>query len=261
LKNIKTAIILAGGKGTRLAEQTKEIPKPLVEVGGTPILFHVMNHLAYWGITKIIIAGGYKVELVKEAVKNYLELDKDVSIKNGVVEEIHNESLLSKVEIIVANTGPITNTAQRIKICEKYLENNEDFVMTYGDTVSDVNLENVENQLYSNGKIMTLTAFRFQERFGILKIDDEGTVNAWAEKSMSKHEFINGGFICCRNEVMKNILPEDEDFSKVTMARIQQNNLMSAYVHDGFWHAMDSQRDYENLNKIYKENPELFHSK
>lgn len=262
-KTVKQAVILAGGRGTRLAEQTKSIPKPLVEVGNVPILAHIINHLASYGVEHIVVAGGYKVDLIKEYfMSDRYKYQGSVTISEGEV--IAHEPLLphNLKTLTIADTGLSTGTAQRIKRAYEYLpEPDQPFFMTYGDSVSDVDLSKVIERYYESESMITLTAVRYQERFGILHIDPENNdrVTEFAEKSMSTDEFINGGFMVLAPEVAAEIKPNDDDFSKDTIPRLQEDGVIHAYLHNGFWAAMDTQRDYEELNKIYDENPELFH--
>lgn len=263
-KKIKHAIILAGGKGTRLAEQTKSIPKPLVEIGNIPILSHIINHLVFYGVEHIVIAGGYKVDLIKEYfMSDRYKYQGSITINEDGVNG-HQPYLPGCLKsLTIADTGLSTGTAQRIKKAAEYFDDeNVPFFMTYGDSVSDVNLSEVTNTFYKcEDNVLTLTAVQYQERFGILKInaDDNNKITKFAEKSMSTDEFINGGFMILKPEVLDYIYENDDDFSKDTLPRLQKENKINAYLHKGFWAAMDTQRDYEELNKIYDEQPELFH--
>jgi len=262
-KTIKHAIILAGGKGTRLAEQTKKIPKPLVEVGNIPIISHIINHLVSYGVEHVVIAGGYKIELIKEYfMSNRYKYEGSVTITDEGVNS-HKPHLPKGLKTLtIADTGQSTGTAQRIKMAAEYFDDpNVPFYMTYGDSVSDVNLSEVTDTFYSReDTILTLTAVQYQERFGILSIDPENgnKITKFAEKSMSVDEFINGGFMILKPEALDFIYKDDDDFSKDTLPRMQSKAHISAHLHKGFWFAMDTQRDYEELNEIYDERPELF---
>lgn len=263
---VKQAIILAGGKGTRLSEQTHMIPKPLVRVGNTPIIVHIMNHLISYGVEHIVIAGGYKIDLIREyfmsdeyKYQGSIEITQE-GVLNGRTP--HIQKGLKKLTI--ADTGLSTGTALRIKKASEYLDYpGEPFFMTYGDSVSDVNLDDVVERFESSGSLLTLTAAQYQERFGILKVDpqDNNKVTEFAEKSMSVDEFINGGFMVLDQKAVDYIYDTDDDFSHDTMPRLQGNGLISAHIHKGFWAAMDTQRDCDELNALYDKNPELFHRK
>lgn len=262
-KVVKHAIILAGGKGTRLAEQTKNIPKPLVEIGNIPIITHIINHLVSYGVEHIVVAGGYKVDLIKEYfMSDRYKYQGSITItKDGV--NGHEPRLPRGLKsLTIADTGLSTGTAQRIKRASEYLDDDTvPFYMTYGDSVSDVNLKDVTETFYKSQSKVTLTAVQYQERFGILKVDPDNNnkITKFAEKSICKDEFINGGFMIMAPEAIKYINVNDDDFSKDTMPRLQKDNEISAHIHFGFWAAMDTQRDYEELNKIYDNNPVLFH--
>lgn len=261
---VKQAIILAGGRGTRLAEQTQNIPKPLVRIGNVPIIVHVINHLVSYGVEHIVIAGGYKIDLIREYfMSNEYKYQGSIEITNcGLVnaETSHLPNGLKKLTI--ADTGLTTGTSQRIKKAADYFDNPEDpFIMTYGDSVSDVNLHEVAASFESSDHLLTLTGVQYKERFGILKVDADNNnkVTKFAEKSMSTDEFINGGFMVLDPKVVEYIYEDDDDFSKDTMPRLQSKGLISAHIHKGFWAAMDTQRDTEELNDLYDKSPELFH--
>lgn len=258
---IKHAVILAGGKGTRLAEQTKSIPKPLIEIGNMPILAHIINHLASYGVEHIVVAGGYKVDLIKEYfTSDRYKYQGSITITDEGVDNGKKYLPKGLKSLVIADTGFSTETAQRIKKAVEYLpDTNVPFYMTYGDSVSNVNLDEVAKTFYETDSAITLTAVQFQERFGILSINSSNNaVTKFAEKSMSTDEFINGGFMVLKPEVTELIIETDGDFSKDTMPRLQSKGEISAYVHKGFWAAMDTQRDYEELNKLYDKQPELF---
>lgn len=253
------AIILAGGKGTRLSEQTKTIPKPLVQVGPDPAIFHIIRHFVRHGITDIYIAGGYKFDLLADVIKKKFDLHNSAQEKTNCMIITDEEDLLYKANIKIIDTGFETGTALRIKKVMEYMpDDSKKTFVTYGDSFSNVDLSKVIAQHEASGHLATLTAVNFQERFGILKIDSEKNVTTFAEKSQSVDEFINGGFIACSPELINEILDTDDDFSSDTMPRLQGRGQLGAYIHDGFWFAMDSQRDWENINKIYKNDPENF---
>lgn len=254
---INNAIILAGGKGTRLAEQTKVIPKPLVKVGPDPAIFHIIRHFVKYGVTNIYIAGGYKVDLIINAFEKKFRVDNGEGTKLQVFSD--SSDPIYKANIKIIDTGYSTDTAQRIKRVLAYLpDDNKKTFITYGDTFSNVNLDNVESQLLESDNVATLTAATFQERFGIMTIDSDNQITKFAEKSQSVNEFINGGYIACREYLDKYIFDDDSDFSKDTLPRLERAGLISAYIHRGFWFPMDSQRDFEEINKIYKNDPAGF---
>lgn len=262
-ERVKQAVILAGGKGTRLSEQTKSIPKPLVRVGNVPIIVHIINHLVSHGVEHIVIAGGYKIELIREYfTSNEYKYQGSIEItEEGVVSAKNHNLPKGLKKLTIADTGLSTGTAQRIKRASEYFDNpDEPFYMTYGDSVSDVNLTQVEEAFFSTDNLLTLTAVQYQERFGILKVNsaDGNKITKFAEKSMSEDEFINGGFMILDSKVTDEIKPEDDDFSHDTLPRLQKENKINAYIHKGFWAAMDTQRDCDELNELYEKSPHLF---
>ena len=259
---VKHAIILAGGKGTRLSEQTKNVPKPLLEVGNVPIIAHIINHLVSYGVEHVVIAGGYKIELIKEYfMSDRYKYEGSITIDDEGV-RCHEQRLPQGLKTLtIADTGQSTGTAQRIKLAAEYFDDSTvPFYMTYGDSVSNVDLSEVTDIFYKSDSTLTLTAVQFKERFGILKVDSENSnkITKFAEKSMSTDEFINGGFMILKPEALDFIHKDDDDFSKDTLPRLQTAGEINAYIHKDFWFAMDSQRDFEEINKIYDENPELF---
>lgn len=257
LSNIKKAVILAGGKGTRLSEQTKTIPKPLVKIGDLPIMIHIMKRLRASGVSEFFILGGY----LHEEIWSYLLQN----IKEGTYPypfskehlglELSDE-ILKGCRVNLLFTGVDTGTAQRIKQVEKYI-NGENFIMTYGDSYSNVDVTDVERFL-TEDKIMSLCAIPYKERFGLVEIDKNGNVKDFHEKTESATQFINGGYICMKSDIFNYILESDDDFSSDTMQSDRLKDKIGAYIHRGYWRAVDTQYDWENINKEYKENKEYF---
>lgn len=263
---VKQAVILAGGRGTRLAEQTHDTPKPLVRVGNIPIITHIMNHLIAHGVEHIVIAGGYKIDHIRKYfMSEEFRYQGSVTITSeGVVSQENSHLPNGLKSLVIADTGLNTGTAQRIKKSQEYLQDPEaPFIMTYGDTVSDVNLYEVMDAFEDSKHLLTLTAVPYQERFGILKLNQEESnqITQFAEKSMSTDEFINGGFMVLGKEIPSLIEESDDDFSSDTLPRLQEAGIINAYIHKGFWAAMDTQRDNEKLNALYDKKPELFYKK
>ena len=259
--SITNAIILAGGKGTRFSEQTKTLPKPLIKVGPDAAIVHIIRHFVENGVTNIFIAGGYKFNLLAQELSkvfNPIECNSD-SFK--VIS--NNEDAIYKAKVTVIDTGYETGTALRIKKVLQYMKESEiplKTFVTYGDTFSDVNLYNVSKQLEETKTNAVITAVNFRERFGIMKVNgnSDKLITKFAEKSQSVDEFINGGFIAVDETLIEHIHDTDDDFSKDTLPRLQKMERLGAYIHDGFCFAMDSQRDWEEITKIYKENPSNF---
>ncbi len=225
------AVILAGGRGTRLAEYTKLIPKPMVEINKKPIINYIINHFYKFNIKEIIIAGGYKYKIIQNYFKKK-KYPKDLNIK-------------------VLNTGLNSLTGKRIKKLEKILSNDENFYLTYGDGVSDINLKRLMNFHLKHKKIATLTAVHPPARFGELKLNYNKLVK-FDEKPQLTKGWINGGFFIFNYKLFKflnnkNVMLEREPIQKL----IKNNNFM-AYKHEGFWMCMDTSRDKLVLEKVLK---------
>lgn len=250
LKTIDTAVILAGGRGTRLSEQTGSVPKPLIMVGEKPILVHIMRRLAVHGVKRFYILGGYLVDkiyqyfLVNSVVSNSLQFT-----GAGATGFIFNDDILSNCEINIVDTGENAQTAERIKYIENEIKDN--FILTYGDTYSDVDVTDIESKLTGN-RVLSLCAIPYSDRFGLVKITDGESVSEFKEKSESKEYFINGGFICATPEIFKIIQVAHKDFSKDTMESEELKGRIGAYIYKGYWKAVDTQRDWEEINKDYR---------
>ena len=221
------AIILAGGYGTRLAEETSIKPKPLVKIGNKPIIWHLMKIYSHYGINKFIICLGYKGDLLKK------ELNKI------------NESW----DIKFVNTGLNTMTGGRLKRVKKYLKDDDIFCLSYGDGLSDVNIKKLINFHRTNNKIATLTAVRYKNPKGILKINKNSKVNAIKEKPI---EYINGGFFVLSNKIFKFLKNDQTIFEKDCLPKLAKQNELMSYKHHGFWACMDTLREKKELNKIWK---------
>ena len=221
-------VILAGGLGTRLVEYTKSIPKPMVKVGGLPIIHHIILHYKKYGLRSFIIASGYKGTIIKKYFKKKL---KDLDIK-------------------VINTGLKTMTGGRIKRLEKYL-NNETFLLTYGDGISDVNIGELIKFHKKNKKLATLTAVRPPARFGAIKIS-KNAVKVFKEKSKIDEGWINGGFFCLESKIIKLIKNDRTFFEKEPLEQLSKNKQLMAFKHEGFWQCMDTKRDKVIIEKILK---------
>lgn len=243
-------LILAGGKGTRLGEETKVIPKPMVEIGGYPILWHIMKIYSHYGYNDFIILTGYKGHIIKDYFLNYYNRYSDMTIdlaKNDV--QIH-KMRSEPWKVTMLYTGPDTMTAGRIAKARKYI-GNEPFMLTYGDGVSDVNIEKLVDSHAKSGKLVTLTAVRPEGRFGTLDIEPDGTISQFQEKPSDS--WINGGFFVCKNESL-NYIPEDSHnimWEREPLQKMAKDGQLNAYKHSGFWHPMDMLKDKENLNNIW----------
>lgn len=226
-------VILCGGLGTRLSEETKKIPKPLVKVGKEPILVHIMEIYAKFGHKDFILALGYK--------------------KNKIVDYFKNKKLKKKFNITMVDTGLKTLTGNRLSKLKKYLENEKNFFLTYGDGVSDVDINKLYKFHLKNKKVATLTAVHPPARFGEVKLKGK-LVKKFDEKSQINVGWINGGFFVFSKEIF-NFLPANKKYmlERDPMTKLVKKKQLSAFAHHGFWQCMDNLRDKELLNKKWKE--------
>lgn len=244
------AVILAGGFGTRLSEYTDAIPKPMVRIGGYPILFHIMNHYSSYGITEFIIACGYKSEIIKEYFLNFSTLNSDfsVNLESGNVEIFTKPKLNWNITLV--DTGDNSMTGGRLKRLEPYL-NESNFCLTYGDGLSDVNIKESIAFHEKHNKLVTVTAVNPGSRFGELDISPSGSVNSFQEKPLDSTGRINGGFFVLKKEFIKLIDDDATVLEQTPMINAANKGEMMAFKHDGFWQCMDTKRDVDYLNDIW----------
>lgn len=243
-------VLLAGGLGTRLSEETDVRPKPLVEIGGKPILWHIINMYAHHGVSDFIICAGYKGAMIKRYFVNYfLETsDVDVDIATGEVRYINSKAENWRVRVI--DTGVPTLTGGRLKRVASTL-GNETFCMTYGDGVSDVDISAVLAFHRSHGKLATVTAVRSPGRFGILSLGEGKQVMRFHEKPDEEMGWINGGFFVLEPAVIDYIEGDDTIFERGPLERLAADGQLVAYQHSGFWKPMDTLRDKRELDDLW----------
>lgn len=249
-------VIFAGGKGTRISEESLLRPKPMIEIGGKPILWHIMKSYAAFGHTEFIICCGYKGWMIKEYFSNYFMRNSDITVdlQNNSIEIHENKSEPFKVSLI--DTGLETMTAGRLKRVLKYT-NNEMFMLTYGDGLCDVNINDLVDFHIKSGKTCTMTAIQASSRFGVLNIDDIGIIESFEEKPVNSGTWINGGFFVV-NPTIHEYLEGDMDdimWEREPMFRLAQNKDIAAYKHHGFWKCMDTLREKEELESMWENNP------
>ena len=245
-------VILAGGLGTRLMEETESRPKPMVEIGGKPILWHIMKMYAKHGFTEFIICLGYKSILIKEYFYNYYLHNSDVTIdlSNNKIDIHQSDTEPFKVTLI--DTGLTTNTAGRIKRIQPYVHG-ETFMLTYGDGLSDINLNALLDFHQSHRKLATLTSIQLPGRFGHLSISEDGSVSDFKEKFTEQDMWINGGFFVLEPAIFE-FLGNDADnlqWEKGPLVEIADQGQLSAYRHSGFWKCMDALRDRIELESLW----------
>lgn len=253
---IKKVVIFAGGQGTRLAEQTKKIPKPLVPVGPDPVMVHIMRHFYRAGYREFIIAVGYMSDEFKRYFRDYSLSKRDVVFtKYGM--QVQDDDDVEDWIVRVVETGENATTGQRLNRIKKYICPGESFFLTYGDSLSDVDLHKVEEIHRTSTNTVTVTAINHTERFGILRVEGSSVTN-FSEKSSGQVELINGGFIACDYDIFEWVSEDTGDLSFEVLSTLATEGSMGYHHHNGFWHAMDTQKDVDDLNTIYRERPELF---
>ena len=244
------AVILAGGLGTRLREQTEFRPKPMVEVGGKPILWHIMKIFAHHGITDFVICIGYKGDVIKEYFLDYEARNNDFTITLGKSHEIvfHDQHLESDWRVTVADTGDETQTGGRVKRIERYIDDDR-FMVTYGDGLADVDVSKLLAYHDAHGKKATLTTVQPMSRFGVLEIEDDGAVQRFREKPQVDG-WVNAGFFVFERDVF-DYLTDDCVLEQAPLEALAKDEELRAFRHDGFWQPMDTYRESKLLNDIW----------
>lgn len=242
-------IILAGGFGTRLSEYTETIPKPMVTVGGRPILWHIMRSYAHFGHKDFYMALGYKAEVIKEYFLHYRSLTADftVDLSSGVVEPHQTEDVDWRVTLV--NTGLDTMTGGRVKRLRSFI-GNEPFMLTYGDGVADIDIDELLKFHKSHGKMVTLSAVRPAARFGDLDFDGDRVSN-FQEKPQLHEGWINGGYFIIEPAFFDLIDDDSQMLEREPLERAVAAGELMAYKHQGFWHCMDTRRDHELLESLW----------
>jgi len=248
-------VILCGGKGSRLSEETILKPKPMVEIGGRPILWHIMKIYAHYGYNKFILALGYRGEHIKEYFYNYRILSSDFTLVMNPHEspEIHSVPEDSDWEITFVDTGLDTLKGGRIRRLEKYIKS-DNFHLTYGDAVADIDIGKLHNFHISHNNIGTVTAVRPPSRFGELLLSGDNVVR-FEEKAQLGTGAINGGFFVFKKEVLRYLTPDINcDLEFGALQKLAKDGELQAYNHTGFWQCMDTVRDRDYLNKLWESN-------
>ena len=246
-------VILAGGLGTRLSEETENMPKPMIEIGGKPIIWHIMKSYSSYGFNDFVILLGYKGYVIKEYFYNYFihQSDITVDLSDNNIEIHQNNSENWKVTLV--DTGVNTMTGGRVKRAKKYL-NNETFMLTYGDGVSDVNIQELMKFHQSQDKKITMTAVQIDGRFGALNIGENHIIDDFVEKPKGDGAWINGGYFICEPEVLDVIDDDTSIFEQAPLKRLAEEKQLVAYKHPGFWKCMDTLRDKFALSDLCESN-------
>lgn len=242
-------LILAGGYGTRISEESQFKPKPMIEIGGLPILWHIMKLYSHYGYNDFVILAGYKQYVIKEYFNNYYLHHSDVTfnfVENKM--KVHkNDSEPRKVTIL--DTGLDTGTGGRIKKAKEYI-GDEPFFLTYGDGVSNVDINKLLSFHKQNKHLVTVTAIPAAQKFGVLELSDKSIVKSFREKDNLDSSMINGGFMVCEPQCLDYIGSFSEMFEKDPITKLCKDNMVDAYVHRGFWHCMDTKRDKDELESL-----------
>ena len=244
-------VLLAGGFGSRISEESIFKPKPMVEIGGMPILWHIMKEYSYYGHNEFIICAGYKQEYIKGWFANYFLQNSDVSFdfRHGQNEMTVHESHLEPWKVTVVDTGYNTMTGGRIKRIQKYL-GDEPFFMTYGDGVCDVDINKLLAFHQSHGKLATLTAVKMKQGKGILDIGGDNAVKSFREKNLADGAPINAGYMVLQPEIFDLIEGDDTVFERQPLETLANKGELMSYIHEGFWQCMDNVRERDMLEKL-----------
>ena len=245
-------VIFAGGKGTRISEESQLKPKPMIEIGGKPILWHILKTYAHYGHNEFIICLGYKGWMIKEYFANYFlhNADMTVDLENNTLQYHNNKSEPFKITLI--DTGLETMTAGRLKRVLPYT-NNEPFLLTYGDGLIDANINEIINFHNNTGKICTMTSIQAGSRFGVIKMNESGIIQSFEEKPKDSGSWINAGYFVLQPEI-KNYLDSNMDdimWEAEPMANLAKDSQIAAYKHNGFWKCMDTLREKEELESMW----------
>lgn len=244
-------VLLAGGFGTRISEESEYVPKPMIKIGGMPILWHIMKEYSHYGFNDFIVCAGYKQHVVKEWFADYFLHTSDITFdftegNKMIVHDMHAEPW----KVTVVNTGLNTMTGGRIKRIQKYI-GNERFMMTYGDGVCDVDMNELLRFHENHGKIATLTSVIIEQQKGILEIGGDNAVRSFREKSVLDGSPINAGYMVFEPEVFDYIEGDDTVLERDTLTRLADEGQLMSYKHSGFWQCMDTKREKDMLEKIW----------
>lgn len=249
-------VILCGGIGYRLKEETEFKPKPMVQIGGKPILWHIMKIYAHYGFNEFIIALGYKGDYIKQYFLNEKNMTHNFTLDTSTGDTKiykNNNSNSDNFKITFVNTGEETLPGERILRIKDYIPKSDDhFMVTYGDGVSDINIKELVEFHLKQKTIGTVTGVHPRSKYGLLKVRENGLVSKFIEKPVL-NEWINGGFMIFKKDFFKYL--NSGEFEHEALKRLIQQKQLSAFIHDGFWHCMDTYPDVDNLNKLWKEDP------
>ena len=243
-------VILAGGFGTRISEESYLKPKPMVEIGGQPILWHIMKYYSEFGFNDFVICLGYKQYVVKEYFAQYFLHTADITfdLANNRMEVLHKHAEPWKVTLV--DTGLLTMTGGRIKRVREYL-GEEPFLLTYGDGVSNVDIHALVKFHESHGRVCTITGVNVGQQFGVMAIDESGQIREFREKNDDDGRIVNGGFMVMNPKIFDYIEGDDTVLEKAPLENLAKDGQLMVYQHHGFWKCMDTQRDHKQLEEMW----------
>lgn len=245
-------VLLAGGFGTRISEESQFKPKPMVEIGGKPILWHIMKQYSYYGYNDFVICAGYKQEVIKEYFANYFLHTSDITFDftKGKQDVIVRSGHAEPWKVTVVDTGLNTLTGGRVKRVRDYLDDNA-FFLTYGDGVSNVDIKALYEYHKKCGKLVTLTSVNPGQRYGMLDIDETGRIREFREKAIGDGFMINGGFMVCEPGMIDYIDGDHQMLEREPLMKVAADGQLMAYKHEGFWQCMDTVREKQMLEKLW----------
>lgn len=245
-------VLLAGGFGTRIAEESHLKPKPMIEIGGKPILWHIMKEYSHYGFNEFVICAGYKQHIIKEYFADYFLHTSDITFDftNGANEMIVHRNNSERWKVTIVDTGLNTMTGGRVKRIRDYI-GNETFMLTYGDGVCDIDIGKLVDFHKAHGKIATMTAISVSQRFGVLEIQNDGRISAFREKNDDDGTVVNGGYMVLEPKIFDYLENDMTVFEKTPLETVASMGELMAFQHDGFWQCMDTQRDRELLQKLW----------
>lgn len=244
-------VLLAGGFGTRISEESHLKPKPMIEIGERPILWHIMKSYSSYGYNDFVICLGYKQYLIKEFFADYFLHTSDITFDLANNKMLVHNNYSEPWKVTLVDTGLNTMTGGRVKRVKEYI-GNEPFMLTYGDGVSDINISDLVKFHKEHGKIATMSTVNVGQRFGVLDIDDNNQINAFREKSDNDGSMINAGFMVLEPEIFDYIEGDSTVFEKKPLETMANKGQLVAYKHDGFWQCMDTQRDKIKLEELWE---------
>ena len=244
-------VILAGGFGTRISEESHLKPKPMIEIGEKPILWHIMKTYSQYGFNDFVICLGYKQYLVKEFFADYFLYASDITFDLAKNEMKVHDNFAEPWKVTLVDTGLNTMTGGRVKRIQKYI-GNEPFLFFFGDGVSDVNIEELVKYHKSHGKLATITTVNIAQRFGVMDITKEGQIKSFREKNDADGSLINAGYMVMNPEVFDYIEGDSTVFEKGPLEKLAKDGQLMSYHHNGFWQCMDTQREKKHLEELWE---------